>query len=244
MASYSFASGGRAVLSSPVITAVPFSVAGWARPATLTAVRTMFYLGVPTASNNDAHRLGNDASGNLTAVTRNAAGTTAGSAVSASAMTASTWHHCGGVWASTSSRKSYLNGVEATNATSVTVTTPATEMDLGASATDTGYGNNFDGQLESWAVWNAVLTALEMAALAAGVLPTRIQPAALVHWWRNIGASGVTVMQDVMGRGALTITNGSSSSEVPLLRPRRLMPANSYAPTIVSARPRLVLLGF
>ena len=148
MASYSFSGGGRAILASPIITAVPFTVAGWARPVTLTAVKTMFYLGVPTASNNDAHRLGNDASGNLTAVTRNAAGTTAGSAVSASAMTASTWHHCGGVWASASSRKSYLNGVEATNATSVTVTTPATEMDLGASATGSGYGNNWDGQLD------------------------------------------------------------------------------------------------
>ena len=219
--------------------------AGWARPVTLTAVKTMFYLGVPTASNNDAHRLGNDASGNLTAVTRNAAGTTAGSAVSASAMTASTWHHCGGVWASASSRKSYLNGVEATNATSVTVTTPATEMDLGASATGSGYGNNWDGQLESWAMWNVALTAIEMAALAAGVLPPRIQPTALVHWWRNLGAAGATVMQDVMGRADLAITNGSASAEVPLLRPRGWISRDLMAPQPVSAaRPRLVLIGF
>jgi hypothetical protein len=57
---------------------------------------------------------------------------------------------------------------------------------IGAKADGTA---NFVGDLAEWAVWLAALDAAEMAALAKGVSPLLIRPAALVAYWPIHGSA-------------------------------------------------------
>jgi hypothetical protein len=99
-------------------------------------------------------------------------------------------------------------------------------------------GNTFAGTIAEVAIWNAILSPSERAALA-NVCPSGIRRASIVGYWPLWGASGTSIEPDLSGNvnnGALT---GTSSANHPPCTPAPGGPggggASSYpAPTVYS----------
>jgi hypothetical protein len=116
-------------------------------------------------------------------------------------VSAGIWNHFAGVFASGSSRTPYTNGVSGTaNTTTVASITP-TVTNIGAFYAGTSTPIQFfDGRIAEVGIWNAALTAAEIASLAKGMTPDKIRPQSLVFY-----APLVRNLQDT--KGGLTITN-------------------------------------
>ena len=147
-------------------------------------------------------------------------------AKSSAPYTAGSWQHATAVFASSTSRKAYVNGGNAgTDTTDKTTGTTATRTMFGSSYR---YDNPFDGDIAEAAVWNVELTADEIASLSKGVSPLLIRPGALVAYWPMIGRYSPEI--DRKSGIALTIYNGASTSDhPPVIYPRRQVrsPASS-----------------
>lgn len=90
-----------------------------------------------------------------------------------------TWHHACGVWASSTSRTVYLDG--ANPSTGTTNLTPDAPDNIfigrwGSAAL------GMDGSIAEVAIWNAVLSAAEVAILAKGFSPLFVRPQSLVFY--------------------------------------------------------------
>lgn len=94
----------------------------------------------------------------------------------------STWHHIAGTFASSSSRVVWLDGTPRnTNTTAVTLS-GIDRVTIGSRVSASVMGNFMNGRIAEAAVWNVVLTADELASLAAGFKPSRIRPQNLVFY--------------------------------------------------------------
>ena len=104
------------------------------------------------------------------------------------------WSNFAGVFASTTSRTAYLNGIAGTADTgSGSTNLLNTRFDIGALfRSDFGSGVNFmSGRIASVAVWADELLPAEMKMLAAGVNPRRIRPQTLRFLWEFDGQMNV-----------------------------------------------------
>jgi hypothetical protein len=121
-------------------------------------------------------------------------------------VSANVWNHYAGVFASGSSRTPYTNGVAGSeNTTSVASITP-TFTNIGAFYAGTSTPIQFfDGRMAEIGIWNAVLTAAEIASLAKGMTPDKICPQSLVFY-------APLVRNLVDAKGGLTITNNNSAT--------------------------------
>jgi hypothetical protein len=121
-------------------------------------------------------------------------------------VSAGSWNHYAGVFASGSSRTPYTNGVAgAQNTTSVAAITP-TVTSIGAWFEGTSNPIQFfDGQIAEVGIWNAALTAAEIASLAKGMTCDKVRPQSLVFY-----APLVRDLQDA--RGGLAITNNNAAT--------------------------------
>ena len=121
-------------------------------------------------------------------------------------VTANVWNHYAGVFASGASRTPYTNGVAgAENTTSVAAITP-TFTNIGAFYAGTATAIQFmDGLIAEVGIWNAALTANEIASLAKGMTCDKVRPQSLVFY-----APLVRNLQDV--KGGLTITNNNTAT--------------------------------
>lgn len=130
-------------------------------------------------------------------------------------MSANVWNHYAGVFASGASRTAYTNGVAgAENTTSVATITP-TVTSIGAWFEGT---NNpiqfFDGRIAEIGIWNAALTAAEIASLAKGMTCDKIRPQSLVFY-----APLVRDLNDQKGGRAITNNNGATVANHPRIYP-------------------------
>jgi hypothetical protein len=120
--------------------------------------------------------------------------------------TTNAWQHICGVFSANNSRTAYLNGSSGTtNTTSVTATTQTlTHISIGAlkRATPVVF---FDGRIAEVGIWNAALTAAEIASLAKGMTCDKVRPQSLVFY-----APLVRDLTDV--KGGLTITNNNTAT--------------------------------
>ena len=128
-----------------------------------------------------------------------------GTANSTTGFVASQWHHACGVFESTTSRTVYLDGSNnATNTTSVSPT-GADRIRIGARFLLGSAGLFFDGRIAEVGIWNAALTAAEVASLADGMTCDKVRPQSLVFY-----APLVRNLQDV--KGGLSITNNNTAT--------------------------------
>jgi len=97
-----------------------------------------------------------------------------------------------------------LNGGGNTTNTDNLVISGFTQIGIGARYTDS-WGGFYNGDIAEPAIWNAALTAAEIASLAKGMTPDKIRPQNLVFY-----APLVRNLQDV--RGGLTITNNNGAT--------------------------------
>lgn len=95
------------------------------------------------------------------------------------------WGHAAGVFTSTTSRTSYLNGDAAiTNTTNTAAVAAMDSLTLGARRNAVpAYFQFFSGNLAHASIWSVSLTAAEVALLALGLDPRCIRPDKLVHYW-------------------------------------------------------------
>jgi hypothetical protein len=118
---------------------------------------------------------------------------------------ANTWTHAAGVFIGTSSRTAYINGGSpGTDTTTHSFRNPPTQILLGC----LNYGTPiilFEGWMAEVAIWNAALTAEEVASLAKGFTPDQVRPQSLQFY-----APLVNTLQDL--RGARTITNNNGAT--------------------------------
>ena len=125
--------------------------------------------------------------------------------------TAQTWNHCGGAFASGSSRTVYLNGtLDASDTTTCNVGSLLITV-IGARRTGSApLSNFFNGQIAEAAIWNVALTDDEIASLAKGFKPTRVRPQSLVFY-----APLIRNLQDTKGGLAITNNNSATVAEHP-----------------------------
>jgi len=130
-------------------------------------------------------------------------------------VSANVWNHYAGVFASGSSRTPYTNGVAgAENTTTVAAITP-TFTNIGAFYAGTATAIQFmDGLIAEVGIWNAALTAAEIASLAQGMASDKIRPQSLVFY-----APLVRDLNDQKGGLAITNNNGATVANHPRIYP-------------------------
>jgi hypothetical protein len=131
-------------------------------------------------------------------------GGTLGVATTSSGPSSNTWTHACAVFTSTTSRTAYINaGNSGTNTTSVTVGAPNNVIIAARYATT--LGAYLTGLIAEVGIWNAALTAAEIASLAKGMTCDKVRPQNLVFY--------APLVRDLIdAKGGLTITNNNSAT--------------------------------
>lgn len=207
-----------------VASSLPVTIAGWYNTDTTASSQTIASIG--TNGGTARYHLAISSSGpNILAQATNTAGSNGNA--SAGTPTTGTWQHAAAVFATTTSRTAYFNGVAGTpNTTSVTVS-GADETRIAARYNSGSLGLFFDGRLAYVAIWNADLTAAEIAMLAAGVSPLLIRPASLVSYCPIFGA--VSPESDLIQATKFTLAGTAPQAQsiglIMPARPRLIFPA-------------------
>jgi hypothetical protein len=173
-------------------TALPFTMACWIyAPANALCGAISFGRG---AGQTDRHILGLD-------VNKSFVQSGDGFNYSTNTYSANTWTHIAGTFESGSAQP-WLGGVGGTTITP-TVFTP-TETIIAARRNNT-IGAYFPGRLAEVGIWNAALTAAEVASLARGMTCYKVRPQSLVFY--------APLVRDLIdAKGGRTITNNNSAT--------------------------------
>lgn len=183
--------------ASAVLTAVPISMACWYITNGV-AFQNLINLGVSGSNDNRFSLLLTDS---VKTVVRAQTRTTT-NAIADTTATYSTgvWQHAAAVFTSAASRDVYLNGGNSANNTGNRTPAGVNETSLAVNSTLTE--SFLDGQLAECGIWNAALTAAEVASLADGVTPLQIRPNNLVFY-----APLVRGDRDLVGGLTITAVN-------------------------------------
>jgi hypothetical protein len=184
-------------VASALATAAPLTIAAWFRKSG-TATKNGIFLRATANSNN----LFGFYFGSSSSVRGYTSANSGQSDFAASgSYSTNTWSHACFVEASATSRTIYRDG--GNSATNTTSRTPAGINQL--EIAHFSGGTTFDGQFAEVGIWNAALTADEVASLADGITCDKVRPQSLVFY-----APLVRNLQDV--KGGLTITNNNTAT--------------------------------
>jgi len=184
--------------NSAVLNQVPLTLACWAYPNT---TATMSAVSIITSSGSERFQLVL----NSQQVRAGAIGSATAIAQTTGTFATQQWFHAAGVFESNASRIAYRDGGNiGTNTTSSTLT-GLSQTAIGAIRNLGSISSVFDGRLAEVGIWNAALTAEEIASLADGMTCDKIRPQSLVFY-----APLVRDLIDI--KGGLTITNNNSAT--------------------------------
>ncbi len=176
----------------------PFTIAAWTYPSNGGIVASL-----GTVSGIDRHLMALSTATTKFDIQSNVGGSV-GTATSSANFTTNQWTHVCGVFNSTTDRSAYLNGVlDGTNSTNVSFGS-ITRFYIGTRIFTTA-GGFFNGSIAEVGIWNAALTAAEIASLADGITCDKVRPQSLVFY-----TPLVRNLQDL--RGGLTITNNNTAT--------------------------------
>jgi hypothetical protein len=175
--------------SGGVATATPVTLCAWAKTSvTGTQQRLLGLFNSASGAGLNQFSLAVSTGNAVRAQTGDGASSNA--ADSSTTISANTWFHACGVFASPTDRRAFLNG--AGKGTETTSRTPS-----GINRTAAGLQDNTaasqpwapagTGDIAEAAAWNIALSDTDVAALATGVSPLLIHPEALVGYWPIIG---------------------------------------------------------
>lgn len=179
--------------SVPISIALWFNVAGTSTEYDVVCVST-------SGTNNHLLALNDLASGKVSVETTDNGGSTGTS--SSTTFTANTWNHAAGVFASTTSRIAYLNGIAGTADTTNKSIAALASARIGASP---GGPLPINGSMAEVAIWNIALTATDVRLLASGVSPLIVRPDSLLAYWPMTGLNYASE-PDILGGHPLTMT--------------------------------------
>jgi len=186
------------------VNATPTTISFWGNAAVNTLALGAF--GISDSTGNEAVRgffAGNLAGDPISCASiDNGVG---GTASNVGTFSVNTWHHGAVIFASTTSRTSYLDGVAGTTNTVSSDPTGLTDILIGAIMVSSAPANHFDGNLSEVAVWNVALTAAEIVSLAKGFSPKKIRPQSLKFY-----APIVRNIADYIGNVSLANQNSAT----------------------------------
>ena len=117
------------------------------------------------------------------------------------------WAHVAGVVTPSSRQEIFVNaasGAVKTSSVLASIHSGTAPLQIGQQFSNV-VDNSFDGLIAEVGIWNAALTAAEIASLAKGMTCDKVRPQSLVFY-----APLVRDLQDV--RGGLTITNNNTAT--------------------------------
>jgi len=194
--------------STLIISGEPLTMACWFNSNTLAASQGLMSLN-RASDGNHYHCLaaaGGAAGDPIRAITFD--GTSFVGSSTTTGYSANTWHHACGVWASSTSRTSYIDGgSKNTNTTSSTPT-----IDKASIGRFSSGGSYMNGEIAEACAWDVALTDAEVAILATGVSPLKVRPQNIVCYWPIIGRTSPEI--DIVGGIDLTV-NGATVAEHP-----------------------------
>lgn len=220
-------------VSATPVTTTPMTMACWAYIASDSNYtrRHLIAIGDSAARDSqslDLYRAANTSQRYVEARSIDAA--TASQAQTTTVYSLSTWRHCCAVFAAADDRRSYIDG--AGKGTEATARDPA-DLDtiaIGSRYDSLGFGEFHDGAIAHAAIWDAVLTDDEVAALAAGADPRTIRPANLAFYAPMVRDEDL----DIVGGLALTAVNTPTIADHP---PKVRGPAPVHRGSAVPAPP-------
>jgi hypothetical protein len=180
------------------------TLACWFNRKTQDGTNTMFLASVDATSGTNFNGIACAGSSNNLICSSNVG---AGPALAQTATTfnLNEWNHACGVFTSSTSRTIYLNGAgSATNADTRNVS-GQNNISIGARYGAGVLATFADNLIAEVGIWNAALTANEIASLADGMTCDKVRPQSLVFY-----APLVRELQDV--KGGLTITNNNTAT--------------------------------
>lgn len=196
--------------ASAPVTGYPLTMACWVNPSVLT-VGVLISVGISGGSDRFQMYIDSTNSKRVAALI-SASGSTVETSVSGTYSTGS-WFHAASVFTSSSARSAYYNGILGTGGVpSGTPLTPSglNRINIGARY-NTTLGAYASGSIAEVGVWNAALTADEIASLANGFNPKLIRPSA-----RRFYAPLVRNVQDLRGGVALSeMGTGTTAADHP-----------------------------
>lgn len=192
--------------ASPV-TAAPLTVSCWFRTTLTTSVDRVLTALANSGTTQDYFYLEQYAA-EIYAASASAAGQSF--AGSASTVTTNTWTHAGAVYASASSRVTYLNGTVGTPETTSRTPVGINRISVGRTGSSTPFGYH-NGDIAEVAIWDVALSGADMTALAAGDSPMSLATEP-VRYWRLKTDGDLT---DLVGGAVLTANGATFSSANP-----------------------------
>ena len=228
------ASSNRYATSSTPVTGVPFTVACWYKPATVTANQVLFNIGVAGSSANMHEIYFGTTSKNLFANSQTGSVGQSSSGTN-TITTAGTWYHCAGVYTSTTSRLAYVNGTAGTADTTSVTPAGLDACYIGVQRFSGSFAGYCNGDLAEVALYSAALTDAEVASLAAGYSPLLVRPQSLVGYWPLFARA--TNEEDWTGGRAGTPNGTPAAADHPPRiiypsRPRIIIPAAAGGTTV------------
>jgi hypothetical protein len=192
--------------ASAPVTDAPLTLAAWFYPNNVT--NNMTLVSVTNNAEAGSNRFfifanGNAAGDPIETGTQGTGGL--GIATTTTGFSANSWNHACGVFTSTSSRTSYLNGGSAGTNTATVTPSGVDRIRMAARFNSGIAGLYLSGQLAEIGIWNAALTAAEVASLADGMTCDKVRPQSLVFY-------APLVRELIDARGGLTITNNNTAT--------------------------------
>ena len=175
------------------------------RKTTFDGVNTLFLVAVDATSGTNFNGIACASGANTVIATSNVGG--GPSFAESLAYNINEWNHACGVFESSTSRSIFLNAVSPATATATRNVSGQNNISIGARYSAGALPSNIfaDCLIAEVGIWNAALTAAEIASLAKGMTCDKVRPQSLVFY-----APLVRNLQDV--RGGLTITNNNTAT--------------------------------
>jgi len=220
---------------SAVVTAKPLTLACWIYPTTTTQDHYMamslgnsanyydqYYIGYspewPSAGDRTLRFVQRDSSGSVVE--------------SKTGLSVNGWNHIAGTIDSSGNMKAYVNSNASTGQTGSRDPASLNQTGVGCLARGTSYDYFcFEGSIAEGAIWDADLTADEIAVLAAGYSPLFVRPQNLKAYWPLIRQCPSVDNPDLVGGFDLTDYNSpGDTAHCRVIRPApRLVPAPAQA---------------
>lgn len=199
----------RFLTATTPITAVPITVSCWFFANNNTVNMALVVL----ENDSGTHRFDLQALGAVTNDPIQCAAASGGlgsNARTSTGFAANTWNHACGVQSANNSRTAYLNAGGQVSNTAVQAPIGISVLKIGSTNVSGTNSNFLNGLIAEVGIWNAALTAAEVASLAKGMTCDKIRPQSLVFY-----APLVRDLIDQKGGLAITNNNGATVANHP-----------------------------
>jgi hypothetical protein len=190
-------------IASAVATAQPITMACWFNTRNNSAIMNLICINSSTDNQRHVLQLRGDIAGKPV---RAQSGGTA-NADTSTGFSIGVWSHACGVFAASNSRTAYINaGSEGINTSNVSIAgLNQTSIAAQRLLSFTNGANFVNGQIAEVGIWNAALTAAEIASLAKGMTCDKVRPQNLVFY--------APLVRDLLdAKGGLPITNNNGAT--------------------------------